>query len=419
MTLNQILIWTVGISCLAFFLRAIRMPNNTGWIVVSSSIFIVTGTLAYFVRDWAGWVGISLWLVFILIPMLGFARANRLVYQQRYQQAQSLLRGLRWLHPADGWWEQPQLVQALEKGQQGNMTEALGILNDLRASETALGRNATVLLYSMAADWEGCRRWIESSIPSKLLLRESNLIVYYLRSLGETGDINELLREYERHRPSLESIENTSTLNIVRMFAFAFSGQTALVQQLLEPGMELYSAKVKTFWLATAQLVRGKETEAIASLSALQSRSSVALRRAIDWRLSNRSRIQKPKLTPLSWHILSEIQTEMRHERRYGGAMRFTPHKAYATYTLVGLNLIAFALEMALGGTENIVTLQRLGALVPQLVLEGEVWRLITANFLHFGWLHLTMNMLGLYFLGPFVELTFGKGRYLLIYLIS
>lgn len=92
---------------------------------------------------------------------------------------------------------------------------------------------------------------------------------------------------------------------------------------------------------------------------------------------------------------------------------------AYVTYLLINLNLIYFLIEIALGGSENLETLYHLGGLVPQEVFLGEWWRLLSANFLHFGWLHLGTNMLGLYFLGRFVEISIGSLRYIIAYLLS
>jgi len=60
-----------------------------------------------------------------------------------------------------------------------------------------------------------------------------------------------------------------------------------------------------------------------------------------------------------------------------------------------------------------------LGALVPALVAGGEAWRLITSTFLHSGFAHLAMNMISLYFLGSFVEISFGRGRFLALYFMS
>lgn len=104
----------------------------------------------------------------------------------------------------------------------------------------------------------------------------------------------------------------------------------------------------------------------------------------------------------------------------YNRKKKIASHKvAIATYGLVGLNLLVFAFEMAQGGSEDLDTLYQLGALSPQEVWNGQWWRLFNANFLHFGWLHLVTNMVGLYFLGKLVEFALGIYRYLLIYLTS
>ena len=62
--------------------------------------------------------------------------------------------------------------------------------------------------------------------------------------------------------------------------------------------------------------------------------------------------------------------------------------------------------------------LQR-GALIPALVAQGETWRLLSSMFLHAGITHLALNMLSLYFLGSFVEVAFGRGRFFALYLLS
>jgi membrane associated rhomboid family serine protease len=52
-------------------------------------------------------------------------------------------------------------------------------------------------------------------------------------------------------------------------------------------------------------------------------------------------------------------------------------------------------------------------------VAHGEWWRLITAAFLHYGPIHLGLNMLALWWLGAPVELALGRTRFLLLYLAS
>ncbi|MCC0178567.1 rhomboid family intramembrane serine protease [Waterburya agarophytonicola K14] len=92
---------------------------------------------------------------------------------------------------------------------------------------------------------------------------------------------------------------------------------------------------------------------------------------------------------------------------------------AYTTYILIALNLLVYALEIKFGGSQNSIALERLGALIPEKVWAGEWWRLIGANFLHYGSFHLATNMLSLFFIGRLIELSLGAKYYLTIYLVS
>ena len=50
---------------------------------------------------------------------------------------------------------------------------------------------------------------------------------------------------------------------------------------------------------------------------------------------------------------------------------------------------------------------------------HGEWWRLITAAFLHYGPIHLGMNMLALWWLGQPVEAALGRARFTIIYFVA
>jgi membrane associated rhomboid family serine protease len=59
------------------------------------------------------------------------------------------------------------------------------------------------------------------------------------------------------------------------------------------------------------------------------------------------------------------------------------------------------------------------GALVVPWVADGEYYRLITSMFLHYGLLHLGMNMWALWVLGRSLEVALGPLRFLALYLLS
>jgi rhomboid protease GluP len=88
-------------------------------------------------------------------------------------------------------------------------------------------------------------------------------------------------------------------------------------------------------------------------------------------------------------------------------------------YMLVALQGAAIGVPPNVGLVQQPEAILSQGALVPALVAQGEAWRLITSAFLHSGFVHLALNMLSLYFLGSFAEVTFGRSRFLALYLIS
>jgi membrane associated rhomboid family serine protease len=92
---------------------------------------------------------------------------------------------------------------------------------------------------------------------------------------------------------------------------------------------------------------------------------------------------------------------------------------APAVLTLIVINVLTFLLEIFAGGWNDPDVLHRMGALEPYAVANGEYWRLLTALFLHGGFLHLGFNLFALYVLGPPLERAIGTTRFAACYLIS
>jgi membrane associated rhomboid family serine protease len=93
---------------------------------------------------------------------------------------------------------------------------------------------------------------------------------------------------------------------------------------------------------------------------------------------------------------------------------------APAVFVLILVNVLVFLFEISFGDWNDPEVLHRIGALEPYAVVaQGEYWRLLTALFLHGGFLHLGFNLFALYVLGPPLERSIGTLRFLACYLIS
>ncbi len=96
---------------------------------------------------------------------------------------------------------------------------------------------------------------------------------------------------------------------------------------------------------------------------------------------------------------------------QFGGRQRSgTPA---LTYALIAINVLAFVLQMASGNLEKQLTLW------PPAVADGQLYRLVTSAFLHYGATHLLLNMWALYIVGPPLEMWLGRTRFGALYALS
>ena len=92
------------------------------------------------------------------------------------------------------------------------------------------------------------------------------------------------------------------------------------------------------------------------------------------------------------------------------------------TLTIMGLNALVYV-AMGLSGVSwtepSTVDAIRWGADFGPLTLSAEPWRLLTSTFVHFGIVHIGLNMWCLYNLGQLLEPLMGRKRFGVMYMIS
>jgi rhomboid protease GluP len=360
----------------------------------------------------------------VVLPLAGMLAARSYVDRQRYGPAAVIASLVRFLHPMDGWWHQARLLRGQHLAEQGSVADALRVFDTLArtAGRGPTGRAAMAQAMRLRRQWPELLKWIELGLTPQTLQRELTLYLLYLRALGETGDFPRLALAFERHPRLMDQPPLAALRNMARLCLFAFGGDVPKLAALLYGGgLSGMTEPIKQFWLATAEQAAGETAAAEARLARIEAAGAAEhLRDAVADRRARPLPVVRPIGDARVDELLVRASADHRHELQYLRAAREHRRLPIATILLIAANAVMFIVEVRHGGSEKLRVLYRLGAAETFSVkYVHQWWRLLAANFLHLGWLHLTMNMLGLAVLGPFVERSLGRVLYLLVYLAS
>ncbi len=102
--------------------------------------------------------------------------------------------------------------------------------------------------------------------------------------------------------------------------------------------------------------------------------------------------------------------------------MNLSGSNIYVTYGIIAINVLVFILMVVNGAglfEPNGYVHLKWGSDYAPLTLSGDWWRLVTNVFIHFGIIHLAMNMYCLYTVGVYLEPMLGKAKYTAAYLCT
>ena len=125
------------------------------------------------------------------------------------------------------------------------------------------------------------------------------------------------------------------------------------------------------------------------------------------------------KRKPANGQAVGELVNEIAVEREFQERLKAMAPVPWVTYSLVATNVLIWLLTLSMGAgfvTAGADKLLVWGGNATSEVQRGEWWRLLSATFLHSGFMHVTMNMIGLAAAGVTVERIYGHRLFTLIY---
>ena len=417
MDTNHVLTMLVVLSSGILFLRTLRQRSRAtrGWCIKSGLILALSLALFLVEFPWAGVTSMAVWATFLFVPLILTRVAMRWVTMRQYGRASLLFKVLRWLHPLDGWWNQHRLARALQLAEEGEVDAAGEMLDTFKTADSALARVALIHGYRILNRWPDLLEWFVSTLKAPSSTHHPELFSLYLRALGETGNRDVLIESYASQADYLRKVPGNAA-DYSRMVLFSFCGEEDGLRVLFEGKLAVLPDDTKAYWSLLTRDASGEDISD--SLHNLASTAGPGISRAAQWRLSLLDRDEPPPLSAAQLQVVADATHEAELSRTYsrGSSSKSLP---IATYGLLLANLVFFGIEMSHGSTTDAQNLVDLGAVVTPYVLDGQWWRLLTGSFLHAGWLHLSLNMLGLLWLAPFLERRFGLARFLLLYALT
>lgn len=395
MTLDRLLsprylpFWFAVLVCVGVILRlaAARVPpGDMRWRCVAPTL-LAAPAAAVLAPDDAPWLVAGLFAFTHLAPAVWQRLLNWAVRRQDYPHA-ARLAGLRpWVvpllrHPGEA--AQRRLLSALALASRGGFDEAATALDALR-HDPATSLAATAQLCRLRGDW--------SLLPDGLgeaAAASPDEVVIRLRALHDTGNRAGLVQLFDHQRARLGDQRPLATLIVL-----AGCGQRAAADLLLAGPLRALGPEVRAYW----QAVAAGEAEGRPGLERLLHGPNRLIA------LSAQQRLGAPApgaLGPAEQAVVDQAAAALLANPPLPPAL---PGRAPVVLVLAGLNLAAYAAEILMGADDDAYVLFDLGTMwPPTVVLAGQWWRLATALFLHYGPVHLWLNLLSLTVFGAQVE---------------
>jgi membrane associated rhomboid family serine protease len=381
----------------------------------------------------AGAVGIGAGTCLLVVGPLVRSLARRFAGMERLGVAQRLLDVAEILAPGSGVAEEKAVLGAMKEIRDGRIEETVDALTAAKDRAPPIARlqidERIALLYVAAYRWKEAIDHAEENLfgaitPAEEVPAESVSLkaalgitppvwVELLGAYGRTGNLDQAARMLSRLEDVCHNREDAALwIHRARLMFLALAGRPDAVSALVEPRRAKHmSVAARTYWLAVAHEQHGDRAAANAAYAKARTKSRGRPRELIDRALERLAKLDTAAPIQLS-PIASEVVARVEAAPMPAPVKIDRPAQPWATWIITALLVaVAGAIALFAGATGDNGVLVRCGAMVRGMIDGGEWWRLITCVYVHVGVVHLSVNAIGMFFLGRVAEDLFGTAR--------
>lgn len=386
----------------------------------------------------AGALGLGAGACLLLIAPLARVTARRFAAAKQFKLAHRLFDIADRVAPDSRISEEKAFVATMRQIQDGNIVESVATLTAARQHAHPEARRAIderiTMLYLAAYRWDEAIAHGEAHLlstvsrtaegadtrasPRHALGVPLPLWVKLLGAYGFAGNLDQAARMLARLEQVCSGRDDAAIwVYRGRVMFLALAGRVLAVEALVGRRTPKHmSRSTRAYWIAVAHERKGDAAAAQVAYTKARAHSRGARRVLIDRAIERLDNLQPIELTPLTKECVDQVEQQAPPVVK----LRERPRAPWATRLLTASMLgVAAVIALTLGDSSDMGVVIRAGAMVRGFVHDGEWWRLVSCNFVHFGGLHLLVNTVGLWFLARECEYIFGPTRTVAVFAVA
>lgn len=238
-----------------FSMRPWGAARQRNWVVASLLVLLVAAAASVW-TPWPGLITGAMWVVVIAVPSIMLRRMLGALLLEDFDRAERCARFAAHLHPTDAMKGQVETIRAARVLDAGDVERGLDALRRAFAAHPEVGSMNEGLEARVRQDWGAAHAWMAEHFTAAQKTGEAVHALAWIRSLGETGALDEMVAAYDAAAKQL-SRQHPVAEAIGRGMLLAFCGREEALERLLSNELRSARPQANAFWRATAAMAGG------------------------------------------------------------------------------------------------------------------------------------------------------------------